>query len=77
VARKAKKSAKKKGAKAPEKIPWHDGIGNENDAQGCSEDRALIALSAASQWRAEAVLAFRPGHRHHMNSAFTAPGSAR
>jgi hypothetical protein len=28
-------------------------IGNENDAQGCSEDRALIALSAASQWRAE------------------------
>jgi hypothetical protein len=33
VARKAKKSAKKKGAKAPEKIPWHDGIGNERCAR--------------------------------------------
>ena len=74
MARKAKKSAKKKGAKKRQKKS--PGIGNENDAQGCSEDRALIALSAASQWRAEAVLAFRPGHRHHINSAFTAPGSA-
>jgi hypothetical protein len=34
--------------KAQEEIPWHDGFGNENDAQGCPEDRALIRKRPAA-----------------------------